>query len=166
MIQLRSLKQLVQILFALSLLIMFFLVPFMLLSIVMPESIPFKIDDEMAKDLPLVSKLVAFIAIAGIGCFIYALYVFKQNLILFEKKRVFDAAVITNFRKMGRFIYIGGLLCIAGAIVFRLTRGTLSIELGSVAQMIFIFALGLFFEVLSGVFQWAKNLKEENDLTV
>lgn len=166
MIQLRSLKQLVQILFALSLLLLFFFVPFMLISIVMPESIPFKIDGEMAKDISLISKLVVFVTIGGISCFIYALYVFKQNLILFEKKRVFDAAVITNFRKMGRFIYIGGLLYITGAIVFRLTRGTLSIELGFVAQMIFIFALGLFFEVLSGVFQWAKSLKEENDLTV
>ena len=166
MIQLRSLKQLVQILFAASLFIMFFLVPFMLISIVMPESIPFKIDGEMAKDVSLASKLVVFIAIGGIGCFIYALYIFKKNLILFGKKKVFDIAVITNFRKMGRIIYIGGILFIAGAILFRLTRGMLAIDLGFILQMIFIFAMGLFFDVLAGVFQWAKNLKEENDLTV
>jgi hypothetical protein len=166
MIQLRSLKQLVQILFALSLLIMFFLVPLILLSIVMPESIPFKIDGEMAKDISMTSKIVMFIGIGAIGCFIYALYIFKQNLILFEKKKVFATDVITNFRKMGRIIYLGGIWLTIGAIVFRLTRGTLSIELGFILQMIFIFALGLFFEVLSGVFQWAKDLKEENDLTV
>lgn len=166
MIQLRSLKQLVQILFALSLFVLFFLIPFMLISIVMPESIPFKIDGEMAKDVSLLSKLVVFIAIGGVGCFIYALHIFKQNLVLFEKKRVFDPAVIANFKKMRRFIYLGGLLYIAGAIAFRLTRGELSIELGFIAQMLFIFALGLFFEILAGVFQTAKKLKEENDLTV
>lgn len=166
MTQLRTLKQLVQVLFALSLFVMFFLVPLILLSIVMPESIPFEIDGEMAKDISLISKMVLFIAMGGIGCFIYTLYIFKQNLILFEKKKVFDAAVITNFRKMGRIIYLGGIWFVIGTIVFRLTRGTLSIELGFIAKMIFIFALGLFFEVLAGVFQWAKNIKEENDLTV
>lgn len=166
MTQLRTLKLLVQILFALSLIVMFFLIPFMVLSIVMPESIPFKIDGEMAKDIPLVSKLFVLVAIGGIGCFIYALHIFKQNLTLFEKKRVFDFAVIVNFKKTGRMIYIGALLYALGAMLFRLTRGTISIDFPFIAQMIFIFALGLFFEVLSGVFQWAKNLKEENDLTV
>lgn len=166
MTQLRTLKQLVQILFVLSLFAMFFTVPFILLSIVMPESIPFKIDGEMAKDISTASKIVAFIVIGGVACFLYALYIFKQNLILFEKKRVFDAGVVTNFKKMGRFIYLGGVLFVGGAILFRMTKGMVSIDLNFILEAIFIFAMGLFFEVLAGAFQWAKKLKEENDLTV
>lgn len=166
MTQLRTLKQLVQVLFALSLFTMFFVVPFILMSIVMPESIPFKIDGEMAKDISLTSKLVLFIVIGGFACFIYALYIFKKNLVLFEKKKVFDADVITNFRKIGRIIYIGGVLLTIGSVLFRLTRGEAGIDLDFIIDLIFIFALGLFFEVLAGVFQWAKNIKEENDLTV
>lgn len=166
MTQLRTLKQLVQILFALSMLAMFFTVPFILLSIVMPDSIPFKIDGEMAKDISTASKIVAFIVIGGIACFLYALYIFKQNLILFEKKRVFDVAVVANFRKVGRFIYLGGILVTVGSIAYRMTRGEVSIDLNFILEVLFIFAMGLFFEVLAGAFQWAKNIKEENDLNV
>jgi len=166
MTQLRTLKQLVQVLFAISLFTMFFVVPFILISIIMPESIPFKIDGEMAKDMSLTSKLILFIIIGGFACFLYALHIFKQNLILFQKKKVFDAAVITNFRKIGRIIYIGGVLLTVGSVLFRLTRGEASIDLDFIIDLIFIFSLGLFFEVLAGVFQWAKNIKEENDLTV
>ncbi|RDI08593.1 DUF2975 domain-containing protein [Flavobacterium sp. AG291] len=166
MTQLRTLKLLVQILFALSLILMFFLIPFMLLSIVTPESIPFKINGEMAKDISVASKLTLFIVVAGFASFLYALYIFKQILILFEKKKVFDTSVITNFKKIGRIIYGGGVLLIIGSVSFRLTQGEAAMDLDFIIDLIFIFALGLFFEVLSGVFQWAKNLKEENDLTV
>lgn len=166
MTQLRTLKQLVQVLFALCIFTMFFTVPFILISIVMPESIPFKINGEMAKDIPTVSKIVTLVVIGGIACFIYALYTFKQNLALFEKKRVFDIAVVTNFRKMGRIIYLGSILVTVGSVAYRITRGEVSIDLGFILEIVFIFAMGLFFEVLAGVFEWAKKLKEENDLTV
>jgi len=164
--QLPILKTLVQVLFVLSLLVMFFAVPFLLITIVMPGSVPFTIDGEKAVNLPLVSKLFAFLILGGAALFIYALYIFKQTLVLFEKRRVFDPAVIKNFQQIGRCIYGGYLLYAIGAMSFRLSRGTLSIDIDFIINAVFIIAIGMFFFVLAEIFLIAKTLKEENDLTV
>lgn len=164
--QLPILKTLVQVLFVLSLIVMFFAVPFLLITIVMPASVPFVIDGEKATDLPLISKLLTFLILGGAAMFIYALYIFKQTLVLFEKKRVFDASVIKNFQQIGRCVYAGYILYAVGVMSFRLTRGTLSIDMDFIIDSIFTIAIGLFFFVLAEVFLMAKNIKEENDLTV
>src|SRR4051812_3712455 len=92
------LHTLIQILFALSLLVMFFLVPFWVLSFMSPHTIPFKVNGEMVAATPIISKAFAGLIVAGIAFFIYALYIFKQTLDLFLKKRIFSPDVIKNFR--------------------------------------------------------------------
>lgn len=164
--QLPILKTLVQIMFVLSLLIMFFAVPFLLITIVMPESVPFTVDGEKAANLPLISKLLAFLILGAAALFIYALYIFKQTLVFFEKKKVFDAAVIKNFRLIGKSIYGGYLLYAIGAISYKLSRNTLEITTDFIIGSIFTISIGLFFNVLAEVFLVTKNLKEENNLTV
>ena len=96
--QLSLLKNLTQILFAFSLLAMFFLVPFWVLTFVIPQTIPFKINGETVANIPLTTKLFGGIIIGGIAFFIYALYIFKETLVLFRKKKIFDPNVIKNFK--------------------------------------------------------------------
>jgi len=164
--QLPILKTLVQVLFVFSLLAMFFAVPFLLITIVMPDSVPFTIYEQKAVELPLISKLIAFIIVGAVALYIYALYIFKQTLVLFEKKRVFDPAVIKNFQLIGRNIFGGYLLYAIGSMAFKLSLNTLEINTDFIVDSIITIAIGLFFFVLSEVFQMAKTLKEENDLTV
>ncbi|MDV6167545.1 DUF2975 domain-containing protein [Flavobacterium sp. DG1-102-2] len=164
--QLSLLKDLTQILFVLSLIVMFFLVPLWLLTFVMPETIPFKINGETAANLPTTAKLLAGLLIGGISLFIYALYIFKETLGLFRKKRIFSPDVIKNFRLTGRSILVGFVLIAGGSMLLSISRNTLSIDFNFIAESIFVICLGLFFFVLAEVFQMAKNIKEENDLTV
>jgi uncharacterized membrane protein len=145
---------------------MFFLVPFWVLSFMGPHTIPFKVNGEMVAATPIISKAFAGLIVAGIAFFIYALYIFKQTLDLFLKKRIFSPDVIKNFRLIGRSILTGYLLSGGGSMLYSLSRNTVSIDFNFIAQSIFIICLGLFFFVLGEVFQTAKNIKEENDLTV
>ena len=160
------LHALVQILFALSLFIMFFLVPFWVLSFMSPHTIPFKVNGEMMAATPVIAKAFAGLVIAGIAFFIYALYIFKQTLNLFLKKRIFNPDVIKNFRLIGRSVLLGYILSGGGSILYNLSRNEGSIDFNFIAESIFTICLGLFFFVLSEVFQTAKNIKEENELTV
>jgi len=164
--QLSLLKDLSQILFVLSLLSMFFLVPFWLLTFVMPQTIPFKINGETVTNIPLTTKLLGGIIIGGIAFFIYALYIFKETLVLFRKKKIFDLVVIKNFKLIGRCISAGFVLSAGGSMLLSLSRNYISIDFNFIIESIFIICLGLFFFVLGEVFQMAKNIKEENDLTV
>lgn len=160
------LHALVQILFALALFIMFFLVPFWVLSFTYPHTIPFRVNGEMVAATPIIAKAFAGLMIAGIAFFIYALYIFKQTLDLFLKKRIFNPDVIKNFRLIGRSIILGYILSGGGSILYNLSRNEASIDFNFIAGSIFIICLGLFFFVLSEVFQTAKDIKEKNDLTV
>ena len=160
------LHALVQILFSLSLLLMFFLVPFWVLSFTYPHTIPFKVNGEMVAATPIIAKAFAGLMIVGIAFFIYALYIFKQILDLFLKKRIFNPDVIKNFRLIGRSILLGYIFSGGGSILYNLSRNESSIDFNFIAGSIFIICLGLFFFVLSEVFQTAKNIKEENELTI
>jgi len=160
------LKTLVTILFIMSLIMMFFLVPCMLLAIVMPESIPFEINGVPAKDLTIELHILGFIMLIGFTAFIYALYLFKQTLTLFEKRKIFDAAVIKNLDQTGKAIIAGYLICAVPMFLYNMTTDEIKIDLNISFESVFILGLGLFFIVLSEIFLMAKTMKEENDLTV
>lgn len=160
------LKTFTSILFALSILTFFFGIPFLLIALIMPDAIPFKINGQPATELTALQLILAFICSAGIGLFVYALHLFRQVLTLFEKNMIFDDAVIKNFDHMGKAILTGFVICFSTGLIYNFTDGTVSIELDQILKSVLIICAGLFFLVFSSVLKRGKKLKEENDLTV
>lgn len=166
--RLALLKTLTVILFILSVIGMFFAVPFILVLAIMPGRIPFKINGHPADAAGIETILLMLAIAAGCAFFIYALHLFKKTLELFEKKKIFHEDVVKYFDQTGKAILIGYAIC-AVAVFFYNTLVQNSIELDiafGFNSSLFIIGLGLFFLVLSDVFLMAKNIKEENDLTV
>lgn len=166
MSKLPLLKSFASILFALSMIVLFFAVPFIILWLFMPERVPFKLDGEPMTTVTAELVIVLISLVIGLGFFAYALYLFKTNLGLFEKKKIFDATVIKNFAQMGKAILLGYLFCAVSVTLYKiLAKNATEIDFEFIIDSLFIVGLGLFFIVLSEVFQMAKNIKEENNLT-
>lgn len=166
--RLSLLKTLVTILFILSVIGFIFSIPTLLIISIFPELVPFAIDGTNAKEIGNETLIYFFVLIIGYAFFIYAAFLFKNVLGLFEKKKIFHDDVIKNFSQTGKAIIIGGLITIGanflyGVLVEQYIELSASLDFDS---SLFILGLGLFFIVLSDVFLMAKALKEENDLTV
>lgn len=160
------LKFLVQVMVVLSIAIIFFAVPFVLITIVMPGTIPFKINGLSATEIPLLQKILALITVLGSCCFIYALILFKQVLVLFEKKKMFYDDVITSFAKTGKFILLGYAIVAGCKLLLAMMNTNSRLTINFVLHSIIAIGIGLFFVVLSHIFRIAKALKEENTTTV
>lgn len=103
------------------------------------------------------------------GLFVKAIQLLRRNVRSFINRQIFTDDVIKNFNQIGICLLISTVVVgvpsfIYGAI-FRQHVG-LELEVGSFDSGILSIALALFFMVLSEVFKIAKNLKEENDLTL
>lgn len=124
------------------------------------------------------SKITMYLLLFSIFIFyssyVYSIYLFKQNISSFIEFKLFTNQVIKNLKIMG-VIYIASY--IISSLIVTLFRQDIKIEIGQ-DQDFFNFPLnglviGLFFLVLSKVFQIAKiqqeeniELKQENELTI
>lgn len=101
--------------------------------------------------------------------FVKAIQFLRRNVRSFIKREIFTDEVISNFNKVGICLLVStfviGLPSFVYGVVFRQKVG-FELEIGSFDTGILSVALALFFMVLSEVFKIAKNLKEENDLTL
>lgn len=165
------LKALVSFMFYVSMIIMLFSVPFIVILSVMPERVPFKFTIKGLKQAATVdAELIIYIIaiVIGYAFFTYALYLFKRILDLFSKKTLFDNRTITYLDQCGKAVLVGYFICIGSEFLYKMVVGQeieISLNFGPNGS-IAVICLGLFFIVLSEVFQKAKKLKEENDLTV
>lgn len=167
MSKLPLLKTLTSILFALSMIVLFFAVPFIVLWLFMPERVPFKLNGEPMTTVTAELVIVLISLVIGLAFFAYALYLFKTNLALFEKKKLFNDTVIKNFAQIGKAILLGYLFCAVPKVLYKIVvKNASEIDIDFIIDSLFVIGMGLFFIVLSEVFQIAKNSKEENGLTV
>lgn len=106
--------------------------------------------------------------------YVYSIYLFKQNTASFIKLNLFTNKVIKNFRVIG-IIYITSYLI--SIIIKTIFEQDVKIEIGNDSNFYNFplngLVIGLFFLVLSKVFQIAKiqkeeniELKQENELTI
>ncbi|WP_055436060.1 DUF2975 domain-containing protein [Lacinutrix algicola] len=111
----------------------------------------------------IITTLVLMIVLLiGVYCF----YLFRKTLRYFQQRKPFHDYVIATYRKMGNLLVVTGISATILFFVIKLIfESKLEINLG-LTPYIFIVCLGLFFMVLSEVFQIAKVAKEENELTV
>lgn len=164
------LKTLTDILFVLSVIIMFFTIPFAFILAVMPQMIPFELFDVAPTDIPTGEVIALFVAIPGLVLYIYALYLFRNTLTLFKKNKFFDNQVIINFDRIGKAIIAGFFITTMPLYLYTMFAKTVFLlkndESWFTGDTLFTLVLGLFFIVLSEVFRTAKAMQEENDLTV
>ncbi|MEL1244708.1 DUF2975 domain-containing protein [Flavobacterium sp. DGU11] len=159
------LKTLTGILLILAIIGVFFCIPFLLIALVMPDKVPFKINGVAAASMAAEDYLLFAAEITAFGFYTYALYLFKSVLGHFEKKQIFHEKVITLLDQTGKAILIGFFIKIGSEFLYNtIILGRFNINFNS--DTLFVLILGLFFMVLSEVFQMAKDIKEENDLTV
>ena len=164
------LKTLTDILFVLSVIIIFFTVPFTLILAVMPQMIPFQLLGVAPTDIPTGEVIVLFITIPGLVLYTYALYLFRKTLTLFKDYKFFDDQVIINFDRIGKAIITGFFITTIPIYLYTMFTETVFLlkndESWFTGDTLFTLVLGLFFIVLSEVFRSAKTMQEENDLTV
>lgn len=162
---LKAIAHFVFIMFAIALV---FVIPAFFLLVIMPGSIPFKVNGDVANNAEAEYLILLFLFLIGSVFFLYALYLFRKVLDQFSKRRFFDDSVIKNFDQIGKAIIIGYLIGAVPAFLYGLiAERKLELELSfSFHAGLGIIGLGIFFMVLSEVFMNAKMMKEENDLTV
>ena len=165
--RLSALKTIADILFVITMIGAVFGLPFILMLAVMPDQVPFTLEENLEGRTMWESTIMLFIVYLGALFFVYALYLFRKTLDLFRKRIIFDDRVIKNFDQMGKAILIGYFIILAMCLFTWFTNNTHEIKFNiGWNNTLFTIGLGLFFMVLSEVFQMGKNLKEENELTV
>ena len=167
---LRLLKSLIDIFLFFSLLGAIAVIVVVPMKLINPElGIPIAIRGVSVEGSDWLSILV--IAMAGVGAFffLYAIFVLRKVLILFTKREIFTDAVIRNFKIIGQCI-IAATLCTTIPMFFynMVARNNVGIEFngGGFDSLLLSVSLGLLFIVIGEIFQHAKNIKDENELTV
>lgn len=165
-----ALKTLVTIAFILSVIVVVFGVPFTAMLAVADNLVPKGVKTNISANhlVGIGAILYLLLTLGSVALTAFALRTFKETLTLFEKRVFFDVRVITQLAKTGKAFVAAALVNITAEIV-----GMLFAPTGPHIQVSFTYGptlilggLGLLFLVLADVFTMAKNLKEENDLTV
>jgi NADH:ubiquinone oxidoreductase subunit K len=102
--------------------------------------------------------------------FIYTIYILRKLIRNFFKGKLFTVFQIASLKLIGQLIILSsacqGIINFVGPIII---KDEIKFGVGvdfSLGSFWFILAIGLFFIFLSKVFENAKNLKDENELTV
>jgi len=133
-----------------------------------PVDLPLKINGEPIVDFGFSTQFLLTFGFIAYGFFVYGIYLFRKLLRLFEKKIIFEQETILLLNQIGRCLAIASVLTWFALFVydfFHNDRTSINFSSGF-DSFLFTISLGLFFMVLSEVFNIAKNLKEENELTV
>ncbi|WP_181248532.1 DUF2975 domain-containing protein [Flavobacterium magnum] len=130
---------------------------------------PLKINGQEVSAAEWGGKLVIMLGAAGGLFFVYAIYLLRKTVAHFRKREIFHEDVIRYFNAIGKCIITSTLLTHIPLFFYNmLHRNHLGIQIdgGGFDSLLLSISLGLFFMVLAEAFKIAKNLKEENELTV
>jgi len=114
--------------------------------------------------------IVIFLGVLKSVLYIFIIYVLRKLIKSFFKDNLFTRFQINALNLAGQLIILATVVTpilntISSFILKREARIKFNIEL-SMNSFWFTLAIGLFFILLSKVFQQAKNIKQENELTV
>ena len=134
------------------------------------ESIPFRLDERLVESLNAEVFTILGLLLVSRILFIYTIFKFKRLVRLFFKGEIFSFQQVKMIRSIGRLIIIVALLdTIPGFIYqtfFEESPRRVNYSLAGIDSFWFIIALGLFFIFLGKIFDNARIMKEENELTV
>lgn len=132
-------------------------------------ALPIKIKGQLIEHSSTFSKIVVTMGALGGVIFVYSIFLLRKVLILFQNRQIFEHSVVTYFYKIGYFIIISGFLSTVPLFfynVFERSRIGVEINTWGFDSFFLSICLGLLFMVIAGIFKHAKDLKDENDLTV
>ena len=131
---------------------------------------PIIVNDEHISELtPMVLVLIFTELLIG-GFLVYTVYILRKLIRNFFKGKLFTRYQVASLNLIGRLIILitlaQGLLNFLGNLFIESElRLGIAVDLSFISFW-FILAIGLFFIYLAGVFENARLLKEENELTV
>lgn len=131
--------------------------------------IPVKIGGNYLETNSVGAKIAVVIGSIAYLLYVYAVFLLKKTIDLFIKRRLFDDEVIKKFNTIGKiFVAVALMTSIPSFFYSVFIKQNIGLNLTSYYSdsMLFNIAIGLFFMILSEVFKIAKNLKEENELTI
>jgi hypothetical protein len=117
----------------------------------------------------LLSKLMIFATVISGLLFLFTIYLLRKVVGYFQKREVFNPHVIKHFNLIGKLIIVSSLISNSSLFIFNIINQhyiALSLGFGSYDSFLISISLGLFFMVISEIFKIAKNMKEENELTI
>lgn len=110
-------------------------------------------------------KIALVINVLNFGLLLYALHFFRKLLGNFIKRMIFEDEICLLLNKIGNLVIMASIVQLFSDFTTKLSKHEVGIEFGY-GPFLYLLALGLFFKVLSEVFKIAKNMKEENELTI
>jgi hypothetical protein len=164
------LKTITTIAFIITVITVAFGIPFTLMLAVATDLVPNGLQKNISSNhLIGIGAIVYLLLTMGVTALIaLALHSFKEALTLFEKRMFFDVRVIALLTKTGKMLLTAAAVSIIAEITstFFASDAPYTEASFTYGPTLLFASLGLLFLVLSDVFTMAKNLKEENDLTV
>lgn len=134
------------------------------------ETIPFELNGTVRSDLTPTNLSLLFIEILIAGLTVYTILILRKLIRNFFKGKFFTRYQIDSLNLIGHLITL--ITIVRGLTSFLaevLLKNTLQLRLGldlSFTSFWFVLAIGLFFIYLSKLFDNARTMKEENELTV
>ena len=128
-----------------------------------------KIKGQEIESQTVFSKVIVFVNVIGSLLFLYSIYLLRKVVNLFKKREVFNDEVVRLFNLIGKLIVASSIIGSFSIFMYNMIERNhlgLSLDFGSYDSFLISVSLGLFFMVISEVFKIAKNMKEENDLTI
>ena len=134
------------------------------------EFTPIELNGQTISELTPTALTVIFAELFIGGLLVYTIYILRKLIRNFFKGRLFTRYQIASLNLIGQLIIVitlGQGLIDFIATIFLEAKLRLGIEINlSLTSFWFIFAIGLFFIYLSRIFDNARIMKEENELTV
>jgi hypothetical protein len=127
------------------------------------------IGDEKVDHFDACFYVVALLMAIGYGLFIYAIYELKKLITLFVRKEFFTDLSVKSLKIIGVSMLASSLLVTIPAYTYGvLNDATIHLKMNTIKpqSMAFSIIISLFFIILSYIFNEAKIMKEENELTI
>ena len=143
---------------------------FIIMLVVGDSFVPINLNDRIISELTPVSITLLFIELLIAGLLVYTIYILRKLVRNIFKGKLFTRYQATSLNLIGQLII---LITLAQSFTEFMARLFLESEMGLVMELDlsfisfwFVLAIGLFFIYLSKIFENARLLKEENELTV
>jgi hypothetical protein len=112
------------------------------------------------------SKIIMVIALICELMYVYSFYLLRKVVLLFQERKIFDTEVIKLFNLIGILLIAPAIINKTSILILNFVEKDFNLKSGTQDSFFISIILGLFFIVISAIFKSAKELKEENDLTI
>lgn len=133
-----------------------------------PIEFPITFNNKLVTVKDFASKMILVCYFVAYMLFVYGIYLFRKVLKHFQKREIFHDNVILLLNRVGKLFLAASIVSVVVNLIYHIyIEGKVNFVVDVGADSFLIAAsIGLFFMVLSEVFSIAKNMKEENELTI